>query len=963
MGDNGRTWSNPNPRNNFSVRQQIGMSRGGQVVNRNFVQPFKAQADAVTNSVAGSGIKIAAARITGNRPALNNAEQGMRNSLRNITDSINTAPATITMKNGKKDIAINENSLGYQLASGSAGSMKNLRPKPTVTGIDKAFRSTSGVMNKVDPRLSAMVDKRRDLAETGAAQAKAKLKITNTLNEKEQVNLARVIKGTEKPINDKVKAASVEARKVLNATYSRAKAAGVPVTGYKKNYFPQILNPKALKEGTNAFDKQVQHLISTKQAKNEAEAVGLLRKYRDSRKVGPYGNLTKSRSLDLTGYAENNAALHQYLERANATIAHTKVMGKDDAKLNKIFNDIRKNNPDAYDAVDKAYKQASRITRGSDTGEAVSRAITDFQGATKLGLSSIGNVTQKVNNAIVGGIGRQAKAMITKRTKANKDFVDQTGVTDEQVAHEALFGEQGIQDRKFKVPGTNKEVNLRSVTAPFFEKVEKGNRAEGAIVGRDQANSLAKKAAKGDQNAIIQLRRDFGIEKKNFSRGLTKQEQIRAARKFVERTQFRTQAQDLPGWASTPTGRVISQFRRYPYKQAQFLKREVFDPAKRGNLAPAVRLAAVGVPVGIGSQAAVGAIRGATGFNQSPGEIALDLVNDATGSSIVTSLAQGLYPNSQDANAYVSKVVKTLGGPSVGDATKAVSAGFDALKGNPKNAGRFALTHVPVVGTPASNRLLPYQEQKNNSGKGKNDFAKADDLAKQEKEKLDAQAKPDGFGITKLSNGKYWYQAGGKPKTSESLKEARDAVAKEQLKRNDSKDMQIVGKTVYYKDSDGEVKTQSKELFDWNQKDSANKLAMDRAYEVGDWNSWVNTAQQQYNALEEKKKMYNPKTQKDKIDDITLQQENLQQKADNYAEKLANGKGFGANKKGSTGTARGGGGGSKNVSSIYKYAVSNNAGVSAASKRPTVTGRRGGGGRPTIAKASKPKVTLKKSRV
>lgn len=922
--DNGRTFSQKTPVNNYSVGQQIVRSTPVQ---------------SIYHSQPSDFLRMAAAKVTNNPAAFNNANLEKEQIFHNWASAI-TNPNI----HDKNTIKAASSAIFSTVAPGEAraGVLPRVAAvaKPTVTKVsaaDLAARSTTGVLNKIDPRLADMVRQRREIAETGAAQAKSKLKITNSLNKDEQTNLARVMKGTEKPVNDNVKAAAAEARKVLNTAYYRAKNVGVPVAKYRQNFYPQILNPKAFQEGNKFFDSQVNHLVTSGQAKTPAEAVGLLRNYKNSRTVSPYGNLTKSRSLDLTGYAENNAALHQYLDKAYATIAHHKVMGPEDKILNKVFDEVRQNGGDIEQAI-KSYRQASGLERGSDAVNKAANIATNFQGATKLGLSTIGNFTQKANTAIAGGVGREVKAAAGQFTKENKDFIAKTGVKDEQLAHEALFGEQGVTSK------------IRHITAPGFENVEKSNRAEAALVGRDLANNLAQKAMKGDTNAAMKLQRDFGITNVG-KRGLTQDQQIAAARRFVERTQFRTGPQDLPGWASTPVGRVVTQFKRYPYKQAQFLKREVLDEAARGNVMPLVRTAAIGAPLGVGAGVIGDKVRGAN-YNQSTPEKVLNIANDATGASLVTSLAQGLYPSSKDSNGYIAKTAKTLTGPTGSDAIKGAQAGFDATKGKTETAARFGLSHVPVVGTPAANRIFPGGTSATPASPGKPGqnltIDQMNALAKTEEADFKKKMKPNDYGLTQLSNGKYIYQVGNESHTTDNLKEARKAIAEDSLKKSGDQ-IKIIGDTVYYKDSAGDVKSQPKALYDWNQADSKNKLEMDRAIAAGDTGKWLGLAQKEYDALEAKKKFYNPATEQDKIDDIELQQENLLQKAAKYAAKGVGGSG--------------GGSGRKSVGSAYEYAVSPTAGVAAARPKITVRKPSGGSGHVVARRATKPKVTLKKSQV
>ena len=66
---------------------------------------------------------------------------------------------------------------------------------------------------------------------------------------------------------------------------------------------------------------------------------------------------------------------------------------------------------------------------------------------------------------------------------------------------------------------------------------------------------------------------------------------------------------------------------------------------------------------------------------------------------------------------------------------------------------------------------------------------------------------------------------------------------------------------------------------------SGRKLGMDRAVAKNDVNSYVKLAQQEYDGLEKLKGQYDPDTEQDKIDDLTLKQENLRDKVNGYIEK------------------------------------------------------------------------------
>lgn len=813
-----------------------------------------------------------------------------------------------------------------------------------ITATDVIGRSTEGVLNKIDSRLGAGVNLRREMGETDAAIAKSNLKVTNSLNKTEQSNLADVLEGVAPPLNEKVNIAAGESRQELDKVHAFAGQAGIELPGKRANYFPHVHNPKTFEPGTKENNTAIQHLVTTGKANSVTDAQAILKQQRDSlltpysrvnKKINPYSNLTESRTVDLPGYAKNNAAIHQYLDRSYASIAHARVFGPKDEKLNQILTEVEANGGDIKQAI-KSYRQASGLERGSERGQKLSRIATNVQGTTKLGLSAVGNITQRANNAIVGGVGRTVKNQIKgELSKADQNFVEKTGVTSEQVAHEALFGEQGVSQK------------FRNITAPFFETVEKGNRSNSALVGRDQANSLAKRAAKGSTRAAEKLQRDFGIT--DYKNGLSEADQIKAARKFVERTQFRTGPQDLPGWTSSPTGRVVSQFKRYPYKQAQFLKREIVDELGRGNALPLMRLVGIGAPVGVAAGALSDKLRGGN-YNQSPAEKALNLINDATGASLITSLAQSLYPSSKDANSYIAKAGKALGGPTISDAIKAVEAGFDAaFKKDYKPAERLALSHVPVAGTPASNKLLPYGST--------NKPVTADNLANASVADIEAQDKKDvaafkavnksgGYGLTKTESGKYIYQVGNDVKTTTDLKKARDAIALDSFDKT-GEDSKIVGDKYYYRDQNDKPQKQALYLHEFNVADSQNQLDMTIAKDDNNVQGWMDSATKQVKALETLRDKYNKDSQADKVADTNKKIETLKHSMAKYA-------GYGGFSKGKTV--------SKTVTSAYKYAVSRNAGGSIAKPKVSVA-TTSSKASSKVASGRKPKVSLKRSKV
>jgi hypothetical protein len=130
-----------------------------------------------------------------------------------------------------------------------------------------------------------------------------------------------------------------------------------------------------------------------------------------------------------------------------------------------------------------------------------------------------------------------------------------------------------------------------------------------------------------------------------------------------------------------------------------------------------------------------------------------------------------------------------------------------------------------------------------------------------------------------------------------SAQSANEKIAVQKF--TDSSDKtKVIGANYYYKDGQGKVQSMPKAEYDFNIANAKLNLNMDRAQASNDLGTWMKLAEQQYSALEKKKSLYDPGTQADKIDAITLQQENLMQKAQKYQEYGGFSKGSGSGNHG-----------------------------------------------------------------
>lgn len=207
--------------------------------------------------------------------------------------------------------------------------------------------------------------------------------------------------------------------------------------------------------------------------------------------------------------------------------------------------------------------------------------------------------------------------------------------------------------------------------------------------------------------------------------------------------------------------------------------------------------------------------------------------------------------------------------------------------------------------------------------------------------------------IVQDKSGKFVTKVGREYKKFDTQDKAQFARDKSEFEQSGEK-KKAIGDTYFYKTKDGQVRTKPKVLYEWEQKDAKVNLEMDRAYESGDTSKWLGLAQQKYDGLEQKKSLYDPEVEQDEIDKLTLQQENLLQRAEKY-------QGKGITRSGSSRSSRSSGR-RKKSGSTRKYAIPITTGGGAI-RRPKVSVKAAKGTSTKSAAVSKPKVSIKKSMV
>lgn len=634
-------------------------------------------------------------------------------------------------------------------------------PLPTfntkkVGNLDKAFRSTRSVIERQGEsgkELAQALQASRDTQELYLGELQKMMptvtqlarKGRNALVNKDFENFINATQGLASPKNAKVAQAVQEWQATHPRIRERAVSAGLDVGDLGPNYYPHFIDYDKVFKDKNTYNEAVNHIIKTGQAQTPEEAIKLLGYARDVSRNREFGNLEASRLVDLPFYDKTPNSLISYLTGSTKRIAHTETFGQKDEKALRLVSKIGQEGGDT-EAAKNAFDVAVGAKKYNQSTESASRNIRKYITTTRLGLGALTNTSQSVNTGIVTGHLRTLGAMLKQFDPKTREFVGDTGVISDALLND-LRTQKGVESFSQKVWGKV----LNKITAPGFGAVEKFNRSVAATAGRDYALRLAQK---GDIATLQKLGVTGNIEGKT----LTEAQQIQAARKIVEKTQFKVDPQDLPGWVDSPGGKLVSQFRTFSYNQGKFFSNEILKPAARGNLMPLGRMLAA-LPLGYALYETRRAIDGRP-EDEDKLKVGLQSFSKIGGAGLALDIYQGLNPvggKYLPSDRRVTMATGALGGPAVGQAASLVGGLSEAAqqKNVPEDESRlegkvalrtaedkyndftpisrFGLQQVPIVGTATANRALPYKKE-SDADNGKTGSSTADAINSANKE-------------------------------------------------------------------------------------------------------------------------------------------------------------------------------------------------------------------------------------
>lgn len=571
-------------------------------------------------------------------------------------------------------------------------------------------RRTNAAYDNFDSQRAAAIDGPQGVAYVAG---KERLNLTPA----ERRNVTEVREGTAPALNPRVShvAQLIEAQQQavaqraqrLNLTISDPITRAEVPWQARPDFMPhftdwdRVLNDKARKvRAITEIQQQETRLQGRPVTAVEAEdIIKQMRKH--SRRE--YGHLEIARRYSLTDYEHDAIATHtRYMNDALKRLNEVEQFGpKFEVARNLVSELGQETGDDASMWMAKTYLE--KVTGKNLYGEEVnpllgplSSAVRGIQTGLKLGQAVIANASQSTMTDMVVGHGNLVRGFQAARTQHGKEFGRLAGATIDQTMRdmETTVGRNAFASAVLKYTG--------------FTAVEQYNRMLAANSGRAFAQDLVEKmrtAVPGTGEEFKRHLRKMGIEPMDVvGRGykLTLDEEIKAARSIIKRTQFTVRPQDLPLFWTGPFGSLVTQFSSFGFKAAKAINDDLLHEAYKGNFKPLARLALLAPIVGEGVRDVQQFTKGKKQEDRPEGLLRIADNMAAIG-------AFGLFADAAISGSRGELgVARRIMGPSISDAA---IVGGAVASGNWKQLGKQTAQNVPAIGSPLRQALFPPEDE------------------------------------------------------------------------------------------------------------------------------------------------------------------------------------------------------------------------------------------------------------
>ena len=342
---------------------------------------------------------------------------------------------------------------------------------------------------------------------------------------------------------------TIQLRALMNQVADEADATKV-LTGYRESYFPHKFK-----------DGEWEHKV----------AASL-----ESPRNKKFGHLEKRRTEDRADYVRKLDVLDEYFADSARRISEAKYLGKD---LSKVLNPNIRMTQRTRQALEKTVE---RLT-GREESTAVSRFLSEARHATALGALSRAGAYQLgalAQNVTAGGMRRAVRATMKMARNLKGAELD-------AVRSGSLF--PSVTGEIAATAGA-KHSFVSRLTRGYLHgipTIDKWMRVQANEIGK----VLYQDALSGNKGALRELRR-LGIED-------VKATSADDVGKLVsDKANYRTGTLDLPIWATSTPGKVLTQFNSFMYRHARYVTDELIGNAVKGDVKPLMRFLASGLVAG-----------------------------------------------------------------------------------------------------------------------------------------------------------------------------------------------------------------------------------------------------------------------------------------------------------------------------------------------------------------------------
>lgn len=373
-----------------------------------------------------------------------------------------------------------------------------------------------------------------------------------------------------------LKEAITKAKLARLSIYQQMQQSGIKVGPLVEDDFPRMYDRK-LFEGVN-HDQALRRLQSQGMSTRQAES--LLNQI--SGKSPRAHNYETPRKWDLPGYRRDMGVLFEDIDKGYKRLNWVKIFGPNDENLDVVLKGLqqtggRESKELGIKYLDSILKQG-KYYRGTRPWE---QSLASLEVATKLGLAVLSHTSQPLNVAVYAGVKPAAKALASLvnelvengNLRSAEDFALRSGATwtESMRRYKELYGQ------------ATGALGSKILHATGFVALDKYRRIFASVAGKHLAEELLQDIQQGVRpNVARQKLAQMGIDvARVVERGnLSEDDLLQAAKRTSDVTQFTFDANQLPmAWKSSPTARLVLQFKQYFYTQSNFIKNHALKPA------------------------------------------------------------------------------------------------------------------------------------------------------------------------------------------------------------------------------------------------------------------------------------------------------------------------------------------------------------------------------------------------